>query len=61
MIELTGCEDIESEIRLVGRLQSGGWGCRSPQRGVKNRTCLFQRGVVPECPETTPAGDTVVK
>ena len=24
MIGITGCEDIESEVRLVGRLQSGG-------------------------------------
>jgi len=61
MIGATGCEDIESEIRLVGRLQGGGWGCRSQRRGVRNRTHLFQRGVVLERPETTPAGDTVVE
>jgi len=24
MIGITGCEDIESEVRRVGRLQSGG-------------------------------------
>jgi len=24
MIGVTGCEDIESEVRLVGQLQSGG-------------------------------------
>ena len=24
MIGVTGCEDIESEVRLVGRLRSGG-------------------------------------
>jgi len=29
MIGATGCEDIESEARLVGRLQSRGLGCRS--------------------------------
>jgi len=61
MIKSTGCEDIESEIRLVGRLQSRGWECRSQQREVRNKTRLFQRGVVPERPETTPAGDTVVE
>jgi len=61
MTGATGCEDIESEIRLVGRLRGGGWGCQSRWRGVRNRTCLFQCGVVPERPETTPAGDTVVE
>jgi len=29
MIGATGCEDIESEVRLVGRLGSEGWECRS--------------------------------
>ena len=29
MIGATGCEDIKSEVRLVGRFQSGGWECRS--------------------------------
>ena len=24
MVEVTGCEDIESEVKLVGRLRSGG-------------------------------------
>jgi len=61
MIGTTGCEDIESEVKLVGQLQSGGWGCRSWGRGVRNGTCLFQCGVVLECPETTPARDTVVE
>jgi len=36
MIGITGCEDIESEVRLVGQLWSGGWGCRSRGRGVRN-------------------------
>ena len=36
MIGATGCEDIESEARLVGRLQSRGLGCRSRRRGVRN-------------------------
>jgi len=36
MIETTGCEDIESEVKLVGRLQSRGWGCRSQGREVRN-------------------------
>jgi len=61
MIGATGCEDIESEARLVGRLRSRGLGCRSQGQGVRNRTRLFQHGVVPERPETTPAGDTVVE
>jgi len=61
MIGETGCENIESEIRLVSRLRSGGWGCRSRRRGVRNGTHLFQCSVVPERPETTPAGDTVVE
>jgi len=61
MIGATGCEDIESEARLVSRLRGGGWGCWSWRRGVRNRTCLFQRSVVPERLETTPAGDTVVE
>ena len=29
IIGATGCEDIESEVRLVGRLQSEGWEYRS--------------------------------
>jgi len=61
MIGATSCEDIESEARLVGRLRDGIWGCQSRQRGVRNGTRLFQCGVVPEHPETTPAGDTVVE
>jgi len=36
MIETTGCEDIESEVKLVGRLQSRGWECRSQGREVRN-------------------------
>ena len=61
MIGITGCDDIESEVRLVGQLRSGGWGCRSRGRGVRNWTHLFQRGVVLERLETTPAGGTVVE
>ena len=61
MIGATGCEDIESEVRLVGRLQSGGWGCRSQGQGVRNWTRLFQHSMVPERPETIPAGNTVVE
>jgi len=61
MIRTTGCEDIESGVKLVGRLQSGGWGCRSWGQGVRNRTCLFQHGVVLECLETIPTRDTVVQ
>ena len=29
MIGTTGCEEIEPEVKLVGRLGSVGWGCRS--------------------------------
>jgi len=36
MIGATGCEDIESEARLVGRLRSRGLGCWSRGRGVRN-------------------------
>jgi len=36
MIGTTGCEDIESEVKLVGQLWSGGWGYRSQGRGVRN-------------------------
>jgi len=36
MIGATGCEDIESEARLVGRLQSRGLGCWSWGRGIRN-------------------------
>jgi len=36
IIGATGCEDIESEIRLVGQLWSEGWGCRSRRQGVRN-------------------------
>jgi len=36
MIGATGCEDIESEARLVSRLWSRGLGCRSWGRGVRN-------------------------
>jgi len=36
MIGVTGCEDIESEIRLVGQLQGGGWEYRSQGQGVRN-------------------------
>jgi len=61
MIGATGCEDIESGIRLVGRLRSRGWGCRSRWQEVRNGTCLFQYGMVLERPKTIPAGDTVVE
>jgi len=36
MIGTTGCEDIESEVKLVSQLQSRGWKCRSWERGVRN-------------------------
>jgi len=29
MIGATGCEDIESKVRLVSQLRSGGWGYQS--------------------------------
>jgi len=35
MVGAAGCEGIESEIRLVGRLQGEGWECRSWERGVR--------------------------
>ena len=35
MIGTTDCEDIESEVKLVSQLQSGGWECRSQGRGVR--------------------------
>jgi len=61
MVGATGCEDIESEIRLVGRLWSGGWRCWNRERVVRSRTRLFQHGVLLERLETTSAGDTVVE
>jgi len=36
IIGATSCEDIESEVRLVGRLWSGSWGCRGWEQEVKN-------------------------
>jgi len=41
MIEITGCEDIESEVKLVGWLQSGGWRDKSQEQGIRNWTHLF--------------------
>ena len=35
MVGAAGCEGIESEIRLVGRLRGEGWECRSQERGVR--------------------------
>jgi len=36
LIGATGCEDIESEIRLVGQLRGGDWECRSRGQEVRN-------------------------
>jgi len=36
MIGATGCEDIESEVRLVGRFRSRDLGCWSRGQGVRN-------------------------
>ena len=41
MIRTTGCEDIKFEVKLVSRLWSGGWECRSQGQEIRNRTCLF--------------------
>ena len=61
MIRTTGCEDIESEVKLVSQLWSRGWGYRSQGQEIRNGTCLFQHSIVLERPETTPTGDTVVE
>jgi len=61
IIGTTGCEDIESEVKLVSRLQSIGWDCRSWGQEVRNGTYLFQCGVISEHSETIPVGDTVVE
>ena len=61
MMGITSCEDIESEVKLVGWLQSRGWRDRSREWEIRNWTRLFQHSVVLEHPGTIPTKDTVVE